>query len=155
MSDLQKGYGWKLGPIQFPSGLHISVTHLHSRPGVAEKLIDVSEVRNRTDWHFCRILQNVPMIWRPKESVQLTKGQQFMDCHKPFQTDPSLARSLQLSLKLFLTLTRDMKLKRIGWDAAWTTDFYHLVYEPASITQNRLNQRWNLVDYEFTPWWHD
>jgi len=40
MSDLQKGYGWKLGPIQFPSGLHISVTHLHSRPGVAEKLID-------------------------------------------------------------------------------------------------------------------
>jgi len=39
MANLQKDFGWKLGPIQFPSGLHISVTHLHSRPGVSEKLL--------------------------------------------------------------------------------------------------------------------
>lgn len=39
MSSMQKQHGWKLGPIQFPSGLHISVTHLHGRPGVAEQLL--------------------------------------------------------------------------------------------------------------------
>ena len=41
MANLQKDFGWKLGPIQFPSGLHISVTHLHSRDGVSEKLLAV------------------------------------------------------------------------------------------------------------------
>ena len=63
MSDLQKGYGWKLGPIQFPSGLHISVTHLHSRPGVAEKLIEVSNYSliMSHKWNF-RISQSVLMI---------------------------------------------------------------------------------------------
>jgi len=39
MADLKDKHGWKLGPIQFPSGLHISVTHLHSKPGVAEQLL--------------------------------------------------------------------------------------------------------------------
>ena len=43
MANLQKDFGWKLGPIQFPSGLHISVTHLHSRPGVSEKLLAVKD----------------------------------------------------------------------------------------------------------------
>ena len=48
MSNLDKNYGWKLGPIQFPSGLHITVTHLHSRPGVAEQLIQVSTIVRET-----------------------------------------------------------------------------------------------------------
>jgi len=44
MANMQKKFGWKLGPIQFPSGLHISVTHLHSKPGVAEKLLQDLEL---------------------------------------------------------------------------------------------------------------
>ena len=46
MASMQQQHGWKLGPLQFPAGLHISVTHLHGRPGVAEQLLKVPSARN-------------------------------------------------------------------------------------------------------------
>lgn len=37
--------GWNLNPLQFPPGIHLCVTHLHTREGVAEKFVtDVEEI---------------------------------------------------------------------------------------------------------------
>jgi len=44
LSELLCEKKWKLSPLQFPSGLHLSVTMLHAAPGVADRLIaDVNE----------------------------------------------------------------------------------------------------------------
>lgn len=32
--------GWNLNCLQFPSGIHICVTYLHTKPGVADKLLN-------------------------------------------------------------------------------------------------------------------
>lgn len=42
LGDLSKEKKWILGPIQFPSGIHMSVTHTHARNGVAQQMIKVS-----------------------------------------------------------------------------------------------------------------
>lgn len=31
--------GWNLNTLQFPCGLHICITHLHTEPGVADRLL--------------------------------------------------------------------------------------------------------------------
>ncbi|XP_078463519.1 sphingosine-1-phosphate lyase 1 [Lampetra planeri] len=40
LSDALMVRGWHLNTLQFPSSIHIAVTLLHTRPGVAEKLLD-------------------------------------------------------------------------------------------------------------------
>lgn len=45
LGDLSKEKKWILGPIQFPSGIHMSVTHTHARNGVAQQMIkDIEEI---------------------------------------------------------------------------------------------------------------
>jgi len=45
MHDLSHEKQWVLGPIQFPSGIHMSVTHTHTKPGVADQLLkDIEEL---------------------------------------------------------------------------------------------------------------
>lgn len=47
MAELLHKRGWALNALQFPSGMHICVTHAHTAPGVAERLVgDVIEVAN-------------------------------------------------------------------------------------------------------------
>ncbi|KAI5646487.1 hypothetical protein NE865_01420 [Phthorimaea operculella] len=44
MADLLHKKGWALNALQFPSGIHICVTHAHRQPGVAERFVsDVKE----------------------------------------------------------------------------------------------------------------
>ncbi|KAJ2952236.1 hypothetical protein O0L34_g4512 [Tuta absoluta] len=44
MADLLHKKGWSLNTLQFPSGIHICVTHAHTQPGVAERFVaDVRE----------------------------------------------------------------------------------------------------------------
>lgn len=38
--DSLNNRGWKLNPLQFPSAVHICVTHVHTQPGVAQQFID-------------------------------------------------------------------------------------------------------------------
>ena len=42
MHDLAEEKKWILGPIQFPSGIHMSVTHTHTKSGVADQLLKVT-----------------------------------------------------------------------------------------------------------------
>lgn len=45
MSDDLASKGWHLNPLQFPSGLHIAVTMLHTRTGVADRFIkDIQDI---------------------------------------------------------------------------------------------------------------
>ncbi|XP_068631006.1 sphingosine-1-phosphate lyase [Battus philenor] len=45
MGELLHKKGWALNALQFPSGIHICVTHAHTQPGVAERFVaDVKEV---------------------------------------------------------------------------------------------------------------
>ncbi|XP_037977805.2 sphingosine-1-phosphate lyase [Plutella xylostella] len=39
MADLLHKKGWSLNALQFPSGIHICVTHAHTQPGVAERFV--------------------------------------------------------------------------------------------------------------------
>ncbi|CAG9559603.1 unnamed protein product [Danaus chrysippus] len=44
LADLLHQKGWSLNALQFPSGIHIAVTHAHTRPGVADRfLADLKE----------------------------------------------------------------------------------------------------------------
>lgn len=43
LSDALCKRGWNLNPLQFPSGIHLCVTYMHTREGVAEAF--VSDVR--------------------------------------------------------------------------------------------------------------
>lgn len=37
--------GWNLNPLQFPSGIHLCVTQVHTQPGVADEFLkDVREI---------------------------------------------------------------------------------------------------------------
>lgn len=40
LSDGLSAKGWNLNPLQFPSGIHICVTHLHTEPGVADEFLN-------------------------------------------------------------------------------------------------------------------
>ncbi|XP_046738089.1 sphingosine-1-phosphate lyase [Diprion similis] len=40
LSDALGAKGWNLNPLQFPSGIHICVTHLHTEPGFADKFLE-------------------------------------------------------------------------------------------------------------------
>jgi sphinganine-1-phosphate aldolase len=40
LSQALNARGWNLNPLQFPSALHICVTHVHTEPGVAQQFID-------------------------------------------------------------------------------------------------------------------
>lgn len=43
MAELLHKKGWSLNALQFPSGIHICVTHTHTQPGVADRFVaDVS-----------------------------------------------------------------------------------------------------------------
>ena len=44
LNDLSKEKKWVLGPIQFPAGIHMSVTHTHTRGGVVEELVKVTNL---------------------------------------------------------------------------------------------------------------
>ncbi|KAL2714541.1 sphingosine-1-phosphate lyase isoform X1 [Vespula squamosa] len=48
LSEALNAKGWNLNPLQFPSGIHICITHIHTEPGVANQfLYDVrNEVKN-------------------------------------------------------------------------------------------------------------
>ena len=41
MKELSEEKEWYLGPIQFPSGIHMSVTHTNAKPGVVDQLLKV------------------------------------------------------------------------------------------------------------------
>lgn len=40
LSDSLGKLGWNLNALQFPSGIHICVTHMHTQPGVADRFIN-------------------------------------------------------------------------------------------------------------------
>ncbi|BES93795.1 DegT/DnrJ/EryC1/StrS aminotransferase family [Nesidiocoris tenuis] len=45
LSEKLNERGWNLNPLQFPSGIHICITHMHTKPGVAEKFVaDVEQI---------------------------------------------------------------------------------------------------------------
>lgn len=39
LSDALCQLGWNLNPLQFPSGIHICVTYMHTKPGVADAFV--------------------------------------------------------------------------------------------------------------------
>lgn len=45
LSGELNGLGWNLNSLQFPSGLHICVTHMHTQNGIADKF--VADVRSK------------------------------------------------------------------------------------------------------------
>ncbi|KAJ8920412.1 hypothetical protein NQ315_005278 [Exocentrus adspersus] len=40
LSSALKEKGWNLNVLQFPSGIHLCVTHMHTKPGVADKFLN-------------------------------------------------------------------------------------------------------------------
>ncbi|XP_048506313.1 sphingosine-1-phosphate lyase isoform X2 [Athalia rosae] len=40
LSDALSAKGWNLNPLQFPCGIHICVTHLHTQSGIADEFLD-------------------------------------------------------------------------------------------------------------------
>lgn len=40
LSQALNARGWNLNALQFPSAIHICVTHVHSQPGVAQQFVD-------------------------------------------------------------------------------------------------------------------
>nr|CAG4648625.1 EOG090X051L [Polyphemus pediculus] len=40
LSDAMAKKGWSLNPLQFPSSIHLCVTYLHTREGVAQRFVD-------------------------------------------------------------------------------------------------------------------
>ena len=118
MSDLQKAFGWKLGPIQFPSGLHISVTHLHSRPGIAEQLLSVRISFN----DYCRSQLFRTLKHASKNSPQraLAPSRRALpstDSRRPFPIGQLSVRSRRHLLRRFWTRTKGTKMKnRQRWN---------------------------------------
>lgn len=48
MSDELSSKGWHLNPLQFPSGLHIAVTMLHTKPGIADRFVkDIQNIATK------------------------------------------------------------------------------------------------------------
>ena len=47
LSEALGTLGWNLNPLQFPSGIHLCVTHVHTEPGVADKFLN--DVRTELD----------------------------------------------------------------------------------------------------------
>uniref|UniRef100_A0A1B6H4D6 sphinganine-1-phosphate aldolase n=1 Tax=Cuerna arida TaxID=1464854 RepID=A0A1B6H4D6_9HEMI len=39
LSEVLSAKGWNLNPLQFPSGIHICVTHMHTKQGVADRFL--------------------------------------------------------------------------------------------------------------------
>lgn len=39
LSEALSAKGWNLNTLQFPSGIHICVTHMHTQPGVADQFL--------------------------------------------------------------------------------------------------------------------
>ncbi|XP_064614038.1 sphingosine-1-phosphate lyase 1-like [Liolophura sinensis] len=51
LSDAIRVKGWSLNPLQFPSSIHLCVTYVHTKPGVAQRFLDdvrssVAEIMN-------------------------------------------------------------------------------------------------------------
>jgi len=40
LSETLNNKGWSLNPLQFPCGIHICVTHVHTEPGVADQFLE-------------------------------------------------------------------------------------------------------------------
>lgn len=40
LSQALNARGWNLNTLQFPSAIHICVTHVHTEPGVAQQFVD-------------------------------------------------------------------------------------------------------------------
>lgn len=40
LSEALSKKGWNLNTLQFPSGIHICVTHVHTNPGVADQFVE-------------------------------------------------------------------------------------------------------------------
>ncbi|TGZ50135.1 sphingosine-1-phosphate lyase [Temnothorax longispinosus] len=40
LSEALSGKGWNLNTLQFPSGIHICITHVHTEPGVADEFLE-------------------------------------------------------------------------------------------------------------------
>lgn len=40
LSETLSAKGWNLNTLQFPSGIHICVTYMHTEPGVADQFIE-------------------------------------------------------------------------------------------------------------------
>lgn len=40
LSEALINKGWNLNPLQFPCGIHICVTHVHTEPGVADQFLE-------------------------------------------------------------------------------------------------------------------
>ncbi|CAH2070930.1 unnamed protein product, partial [Iphiclides podalirius] len=57
LAELLHKKGWALNALQFPSGVHICVTHAHTQPGVAERF--VADVRDAT--RTCRAHAGEPV----------------------------------------------------------------------------------------------
>lgn len=40
LGELLRAKGWNLNSLQFPSGIHLCVTHVHTEKGVADQFLD-------------------------------------------------------------------------------------------------------------------
>jgi len=40
LSETLSDKGWNLNTLQFPCGIHICVTHVHTKPGVADQFLE-------------------------------------------------------------------------------------------------------------------
>jgi len=40
LSEALSDKGWNLNTLQFPCGIHICVTHVHTKPGVADQFLE-------------------------------------------------------------------------------------------------------------------
>ncbi|KAG8313335.1 Sphingosine-1-phosphate lyase 1 [Homalodisca vitripennis] len=73
LSEVLSAKGWNLNPLQFPSGIHICVTHMHTERGVADRFL--SDVKS-----------GVTEIMKLPDRKDLSKGKvAFASCKKSNQ----------------------------------------------------------------------